>query len=141
MSTLIIVSGCFTDSLQVCLPGLHITLGVFMRLFTLMEDECHKLDLEMAEAATRVTSASDKQSYTNFTDLIVEERVLLDKKKNLEDQLEWLDQTLSLLVLTSPTTSPPIQAVKKAMEERRKVITEVVRKFTRLHNTTYTCIL
>ena len=33
--------------IQVCLPGLHITLGVYLRLFTLLEDECHALDVEM----------------------------------------------------------------------------------------------
>ena len=33
---------------QVCLPGLHITLGIFYRLFTLLEDDCHKLDIRVA---------------------------------------------------------------------------------------------
>ena len=32
-----------------CRPGLHITLGIFYRLFCLLEDECHKLDLRIAE--------------------------------------------------------------------------------------------
>lgn len=65
---------CQTYNKQVCLPGLHITLGIFMRLFTLMEDECHKLDLEMAESESMVPSAGDKQTYTNFTTLIAKER-------------------------------------------------------------------
>ena len=37
--------------MQVCPPALLITLGVFFRLFTLLEDACHALDLEMAESA------------------------------------------------------------------------------------------
>ena len=32
---------------QVCLPGLHITLGIFYRLFTLLEEACHKQDLRV----------------------------------------------------------------------------------------------
>ncbi len=32
--------------MQVCPPGLHITLGIFYRLFQLMEDDCHELDVE-----------------------------------------------------------------------------------------------
>ena len=32
-------------SLQVCSLGFHITLSVFFRLFSLLEDECHELDL------------------------------------------------------------------------------------------------
>lgn len=30
-----------------CHPGLHITLGIFHRLFTLLEDACHELDLKI----------------------------------------------------------------------------------------------
>ena len=30
-----------------CPPGLHITLGIFYRLFSLLEDECHQLDLKV----------------------------------------------------------------------------------------------
>ena len=33
---------------QVCLPGLHISLGIFQWLFDLMEQECHDLDLLLA---------------------------------------------------------------------------------------------
>ncbi len=69
-----------------------------------MEDECHKLDLEMAESTSTVNSSDDRQGFTNFSSLIAEERVLLDKKETLEDQVKWLDQTLSspLLPLASP---------------------------------------
>ena len=33
---------------MVCPPGLYITLGVFIKLYGLLEDECHNLDLELA---------------------------------------------------------------------------------------------
>ena len=35
--------------IQVSLPGLHISLGVFDRLWTLLEDACTELDLLLAE--------------------------------------------------------------------------------------------
>lgn len=95
-----------------------------------MEDECHKLDLEMATSASMASNSSDKEGYTNFAALIQRERELLDKKKNLDDQLKFLDQTLSLLILTSASAnppSPPVQAVQKAIEERKKKVTAVVR--------------
>ncbi len=34
---------------QVSPPGLHITLGIFYRLFSLLESECHLLDLKVRE--------------------------------------------------------------------------------------------
>ena len=39
---------CVRMLMQVCLPGLHITSGFFLRLFTLLEDECNSLDIELA---------------------------------------------------------------------------------------------
>ena len=35
------------------MPGLHITLGIFYRLFTLLELSCHQLDLELAQHASQ----------------------------------------------------------------------------------------
>ena len=39
----------FTVHEQVCPPGLHITLGIFYRLFSLLENECHDLDVRVLE--------------------------------------------------------------------------------------------
>ena len=36
---------------QVCIPGLHMSLGIFNRLFNLLERACQDLDLEMAARA------------------------------------------------------------------------------------------
>ena len=37
--------------MQVCIPGLHISLGIFNRLYNL-EHACHELDLLLAERST-----------------------------------------------------------------------------------------
>ena len=36
------------DAQQVCIPGLHISLGVFHKLFTLFENSAHQLDILIA---------------------------------------------------------------------------------------------
>ncbi len=114
-----------------CLPGLHITLGVFFRLFTLLEDECHKIDMEMAQSTSTSASTTDKQPYINFRAMIQKERELLDTKKRVEHEVNWLEQTLSYLTLTSTSANPapvnlPAQAVGKAITERKKKITATV---------------
>ena len=83
--------------MQVCLPGLHITLGVFFQLFTLLEDECHKLDIELASKTA--PAQGDKASYVNYVSKVHQERALLDQKDTLVGELKFLDQTLSYLVL------------------------------------------
>ena len=120
---------------QVCLPGLHITLGFFLRLFTLLEDECHKLDLELA--ALKSPLESDWASYTSYTSMVHQERVLLDKTDTLKTELRYLNQTLSYLVLhttTSTIASPAITAVANVMKGRKAQLADLVSFDSGLHN-------
>eukprot|EP00731_Ephydatia_muelleri_P013198 Em0007g508a len=43
---------------QVCLPGLHSTLGIFTKMFHLLEDMCQKYDLQLAAASCEATGTS-----------------------------------------------------------------------------------
>ncbi len=103
-----------------CLPGLHVTLGVFLRLFTLFEDECHKLDLELAAKST--PQPSDRPAYSKHSDIVHQERSLLDAKALLEDEIKFLDQTASYLALNSsnPSTDPTLLAVLKIRKDKKE---------------------
>ena len=63
--------------MQVCPPGLHISLGIFYRLFQLMEDECHVLD----NAVSWFEDSRERggPSYSNFMSDSVRERALKDE--------------------------------------------------------------
>lgn len=47
-------------SIKVCPPGLHITLGIFLRLFVLLEEDCHTLDLSMSVQGADTGPSYDK---------------------------------------------------------------------------------
>eukprot|EP00731_Ephydatia_muelleri_P023365 Em0015g948a len=51
---------------QVCLPGLHITQGIFVKIFDLLEDACHQLDLQLAYTYTEESSSSS--SFTKYAE-------------------------------------------------------------------------
>ena len=86
-----------------------------------MEDECHKLDLQMATSSSPVPG--DRQSYTNYAQ-VVQERALLDEKEQIKAQLAWLDQTLFFLTLDSPNPAndPSVEVVKRAVSENKSKI-------------------
>ena len=46
------------------MPGLHISLGVFYRLFSLLESSCHQLDLELAQHASQPDTLHSFQLYS-----------------------------------------------------------------------------
>lgn len=109
-----------------CLPGLHITLGVFHRLFTLFEDECHELDLELAELMNPQTG--DRPAYCSHSNTVREERKLLDAKALLEGEIKWLEQTTSYLTLNSsnPATDPTLLAVLNILKTKKDKENDIV---------------
>ena len=60
--------------LKVCLSGLHISMGIFYKLYSLLEEECHLLDLRLAlqlSTNTGLTTASYEEYATALRELTV----------------------------------------------------------------------
>lgn len=58
--------------LKVCLPGLHISMGIFYKLYSLLEEECHLLDLRLAlqlSANTGLATSSYEEYATSLREL------------------------------------------------------------------------
>lgn len=79
-------------------------------------------------AASTSTQTGDRPGYATFSDIIQQERSLLDEKALLENELKWLGQILSRLVLNSasPTTDPQVLGVVKLSAERKKSHGDIV---------------
>lgn len=116
-----------------CLPGLHVTLGVFLRLFNLFEDECHKLDLELA--AKSAPQTGDRPAYCKHSEIVHQERALLDAKAALEDEIKFLDQTASYLTLNSsnPSANPTLLAVLKIRKDKKDKMISTVSSYSSLY--------
>ena len=100
---------------------------MYLRLFNLLEDECHKFDLEVVELTTPQTG--DRPSFTNYKKVIERERELLDELECMEGQLKWLEQTLTLTSLNSsnPSTDPQVHMLVNLIKERKKRVLEILR--------------
>ena len=63
---------------QVCPPGLHITLGIFYRIWCLLEADCHKLDLQLAISTS--PTPTDRESFKKVSSLLKRHSQLTEKK-------------------------------------------------------------
>ena len=57
---------------KVCLPALHISMGIFYKLYSLLEEECHLLDLKLAlqlSTDAELTTASYEEYATAVKEL------------------------------------------------------------------------
>ena len=111
--------------MQVCLPGLYITLGIFFRLFSLLEDECHCLDLEVAKR--NIVQLDDRPSFATYASNL--HRRTQEDKGQLNNQLNTINQVITYLALNlpDPQQNPGLQAAcqqKLNKEKRIKALTK-----------------
>ena len=117
----------FTTSLlqrQVCPPGLHITLGIFLRLFTLLEDCCHELDV-LAELQG---SSEAGCSYERYVKALCQQRALKDEAHIVEYNLKVLEQVATYTLATAPNMAslPVFQQVTSEMASKRNRLQHLV---------------
>ena len=66
--------------MQVCIPALHISLGVFHKLFNLFEEACHKLDIEIA--ATEMTSQGVAMAGHKYRKFVEANQEIIEKNED-----------------------------------------------------------
>ncbi|XP_072168927.1 uncharacterized protein [Diadema setosum] len=107
---------------QVCPPGLHISLGLFLKHFNSMSERCHGIDVKIMEKlAVRGEELSHartayKQAMRKFS--------LQNKAKELEEEIDDLIQQHTMVALLYDT-EPPATILEMA-DEKRKEKREVV---------------
>ncbi|KAL5479256.1 hypothetical protein EMCRGX_G022753 [Ephydatia muelleri] len=108
---------------QVCLPGLHITQGMFTKLFDLLEASCHEWDLKLAYHYQRVSSST-------FTTYSAQLQRLQAAKSELEvakHSKETTEQLATYMVLLYGEQSNVVtQYLLQQAEEQRESVDKLI---------------
>ena len=99
---------------QVCPPGLHISLDIFFRLFTLLEDACHELDVSVA---LQSTPGSAGPSFIQYTDALQRQSTLRDDIDTVNGQIACLEQIVTLTMVTLPPGAPQTNTFLQQMAD------------------------
>ena len=99
--------------MQVCLPGLHMSLGIFDRLWELLEGTCNKLDLQLAHHTTE--GGKDGNTYQQYIAALKE----MEKLKSLHGTEDVRATTLEQLA-TFFSLHIPNEAHRQQLEILRK---------------------
>ena len=129
---IIICTTFLHGSPQVCPPALHITLGVFYRLFTLFERECHQLDLT---AALHTSSAPGPslESFRSYSKALQEVHRITDLIEEERSGLNGLQQLVSYLTISLTSPQAAMQCLHQQLVTKRERIKQLV-------YTTYRCV-
>ena len=108
-------------------PGLHITLGVFYRLWTLLEQACHQLDLELAKR--KAPLSTDRESFTKYAEVLRELASLEDEKNELGSYAIHLhSQTIQIgSQIPNPNNNHLLTALQQEVNRATTRLQELVR--------------
>ena len=114
---------------------MHIALGIFYRLWCLLESDCHKLDLEVATHDS--SSPTDRESFKLYSSLVKKLALLKEEKHNLVQLTSTLNSVLGDLAVQFVDSHPLVLALKQQVQSTALQLDGVV------HNTitVYPCRL
>ena len=96
------------------MPGLHITLGVFTKIFKLLEDTFHELDLKLACSSSQIAASS-----STFEEHHQEMLRMLSAKEDLTSQIQGLNGHEQLTTYLSILFDETNEVVKGLLEQSR----------------------
>lgn len=89
--------------LSACVPGLHISLGLFYCL--LLEEECHPLDMMVAESSSTTDLDEITTPFKQYHAMIQEVSSLQAKKDEAQARELQLEQILTLITVLNEANS------------------------------------
>ena len=91
---------CYLFS-QICIPGLHISLGIFYRLFGLLEDAVHCLDVQLAPTVQAAQQQSlEIQSYAKALQQLETSK---EEREKILQKATTTEQMLTMSAVQSAT--------------------------------------
>ncbi|CAH1248771.1 Hypp8401 [Branchiostoma lanceolatum] len=142
---------------QVMIPGLHISLGLYLKLFKLLESNLHDLDLKLQTYLSSVLSEGDVTTDALLADAnmgkfdinaIDKARALDEEADMLEEKLEEQEDELTWLVVCEGTTRKHAKAVfeeactmVEEMEQKIESLEDAINDLTSMVATTMTGIM
>lgn len=109
-----------------CPPGLHTTLGIFYRLWSLLEEECHQLDLELA--TWTAPQSIDRASFTRYSTSVKKRAQLKERKLELEKYTATLSAGIAQIAtqIQNPDSNPLLLALQQEVNSAIKKLQDVV---------------
>ena len=91
-------------------------MGIFLRLFVLLEEDCHKLDCRAV-----VLDGMSAISYDNYCAALVSKRELMDEMVSLKDTIQCFEQhVIYMLSYGEEEIDAAVELLKLEIEENKK---------------------
>ena len=114
-------------SFQVCIPGLHLSLGIFNRIWSLLGGALTELDLKLAKLKSNNTTPTGSSTYDHFSSLL---KISL-KELEVNTQRGYttlIDEMVTHSTLTIPNaqTSSFVKNLRTSSASAHKMLNKMV---------------
>lgn len=106
---------------QVCIPDLHLSLGIFNWLWNLLEDACSELDFKLAMAC--IDTASNSPFDTTALKKLSLMRIELDTERNYANVIT---EMITFYTLTGDDASDMCESLKEDLATAQQCISNKV---------------
>lgn len=106
-----------------CPPGLHISLGIFYKIWCLLEEGCHELDLELAKRSSH--TPTDPDTFQQYSALVKKLTHLRENKMQLVQLVSSLNAVLGDLAINSGS-STLVQALTEEVQTQATNLEKLV---------------
>ena len=105
------------------MPGFHITQGIFQKMFTLLEEECHELDLKLAHQ-----HSSDQRhgSFSPYAEALQQLHKAQEDLEAAKQSATVLEQLMVYLSVAVGQTNPLVQGLIQQSTDSRRNVQELV---------------
>jgi hypothetical protein len=112
----------------VCIPGLHLSLGIYNRLWSLLIGACTELDIKLALLISGEDSPSGSSTYNHFSTLLRKKSILQMELETQQNYVSVVDEmvTYSSLTLPDAETNSFLGQLHKSATDGRKTLQKMV---------------
>ncbi|XP_057301562.1 uncharacterized protein LOC130656936 isoform X2 [Hydractinia symbiolongicarpus] len=94
---------------QASLPGLHISLGCFLKFFTMFEDKCHSVDIALATKMANANQKTQEEEFNKFIALTSEIDLLEKNIEDCDEKIQLINDTIIAAVMRDPNNEDKIK--------------------------------
>ena len=113
---------------QICLPGLHMSLGIYDRLWELLEGACTELDMLLAKHTSTGGAGGLGNSFDEYVAALRKREQLNEKITTCQQRASVLDQLVTCLSLHTPNAAqnPHLKVLREAASKAHLEVDAVV---------------
>ena len=109
-----------------CIPGLHLSLEIYNRIWDLLCDACHDLDLQLAHVSGGGGTCVGDPNFSRYSNALHRRSSLKLEMQTQESYATVINQMITFALLSSPTDGDFLSGLRKEAATTQQALRDMV---------------